>query len=98
MEASYGTSAKIDCNTLSRDKCYYLSSHFQAMKSPIDSEQSDAVFLLSKAPVAILVVTFTVTIALEMSEPQLSIRSAKAKELAHAFACHTDPLMNKLVE
>jgi hypothetical protein len=33
-----------------------------------------------------------------MSEPQLSIRSAKAKELAHALARRTGLPMNKLVE
>ncbi|WP_309486593.1 type II toxin-antitoxin system VapB family antitoxin [Sinorhizobium sp. 8-89] len=33
-----------------------------------------------------------------MSEPQLSIRSAKAKELAHALARRTGMPMNKLVE
>lgn len=33
-----------------------------------------------------------------MSEPQLSIRSAKAKELAHALARRTGMPMSKLVE
>jgi len=33
-----------------------------------------------------------------MSEPQLSIRSAKARELAHALARRTGMPMNKLVE
>jgi hypothetical protein len=33
-----------------------------------------------------------------MSEPQLSIRSAKAKELAHILARRTGMPMNKLVE
>ncbi|MBL0373679.1 type II toxin-antitoxin system VapB family antitoxin [Rhizobium sp. KVB221] len=33
-----------------------------------------------------------------MSEPQLSIRSAKAKELAHALARRTGMPMNRLVE
>lgn len=33
-----------------------------------------------------------------MSEPQLSIRSGKAKELAHALARRTGMPMNKLVE
>ncbi|WP_152976007.1 type II toxin-antitoxin system VapB family antitoxin [Ensifer adhaerens] len=33
-----------------------------------------------------------------MSEPQLSIRSAKAKELAHALAHRTGMAMSKLVE
>lgn len=33
-----------------------------------------------------------------MSEPQLSIRSAKAKELAHALARRTGQPINKLVE
>ncbi|MEP7454135.1 type II toxin-antitoxin system VapB family antitoxin [Phyllobacterium sp. SB3] len=33
-----------------------------------------------------------------MSEPQLSIRSARAKELAHALARRTGMPMNRLVE
>ena len=33
-----------------------------------------------------------------MSEPQLSIRSAKARELAHALARRTGQPINKLVE
>jgi hypothetical protein len=33
-----------------------------------------------------------------MSEPQLSVRSAKAKELAHALARRTGLPMSKLVE
>ncbi|MBB5577860.1 MULTISPECIES: type II toxin-antitoxin system VapB family antitoxin [Rhizobium] len=33
-----------------------------------------------------------------MSEPQLSVRSAKAKELAHALARRTGMPVNKLVE
>lgn len=33
-----------------------------------------------------------------MTEPQLSIRSARAKELAHALARRTGLPMNKLVE
>jgi len=33
-----------------------------------------------------------------MSEPQLSIRSAKAKDLAHALAKRTGQPINKLVE
>jgi antitoxin VapB len=53
--------------------------------------------LPSGSLVAILFAEITIARAV-MSEPQLSIRSAKARDLAHALARRTGLPMNKLVE